>query len=153
MVPSSTGLITIDGEFADVDDADLDRVAELKVESVVSKTAMGSYLSSTGESATDPIVGYWACLRANLAGESHYLSGSGGVYAHFKDDGTWTLAVGDETYDNMWATFDQIDGIPYGFSFAGDTWGGMITENDPGDLLTMGSLTDTDNVMVFQRAE
>lgn len=152
-VSSSTGLISIDGDFADIDDPALDRVAELKVESVLSKTAVGSYLSSTGESAADPIVGYWACLQTNLAGESHYLGGSGEVYAHFKDDGTWTLTVGDETYDNVWITSDQIDGIPYGLSFAGDTWGGMVTEDDPVDLLTMGSLTDTDNTMVFQRVE
>ncbi len=44
-VPSSVGVISIDGELADADDAALDRVAEVKVESVVSKTAMNSYLS------------------------------------------------------------------------------------------------------------
>lgn len=103
---------------------------------------MNLYLSSTGESAADPIVGYWACLQTNLAGESHYLGGSGEVYAHFKDDGTWTLTVGDETCGNLWITSDQIDGIPYGISFAGDTWGGVITEEDPVDLLAMASLTD-----------
>lgn len=152
-VPSSVGVISIDGELADADNAALDRVAELKVESVVSETAMNSYLSSTGERAADPIVGYWACLQTNLAGESHYLGDSGEVYAHFKDDGTWTLTVGDETYDNRWITSDQIDGIPYGISFAGDTWGGVITEEDPVDLLAMASLTDPDNAIVFQRVE
>ena len=81
------------------------------------------------------------------------MGDSGEVYAHFKDDGTWALTVGDETYDNRWITSDQIDGIPYGISFAGDTWGGVITEEDSVDLLAMASLTDTDNAMVFQRVE
>lgn len=152
-VPSSTGLIGIDDRFVDADDAVLERVAELKVESVASKTVIGEHLSSTGENSPDPIVGYWTCLQTNLAGETHYLGGRGGVYAHFKDDGTWTLTVGDETYDNTWITSDQIDGIPYGLSFAGDTWGGVISKDGASDLLAIGSLTDTDNTMIFQRAE
>ena len=75
------------------------------------------------------------------------------MYATFKDDGAWTLTVGDETFDILWITSDQIDGVPYGLSFAGDTWGAVITEEDPVDVLAMASLTDTDNAIVFQRVE
>lgn len=152
-VPSSIGLISTDDGFADADDAALDRVAELKVESVISQTAMGEYLSSSEASATDPLVGYWKCLRTNLEGETHDVSGSNAVYAQFRDDGTWTFTVGDETYDNVWMTSDQIDGVPYALMFADDVWGGMIAEEDAADMLVLGSLTDTDNTMVFQRAE
>lgn len=153
VVASSTGLISIDGGFVDVDDAALDRVTELKVESVTSKTAIGEYLSSTDENAADPLVGYWKVLRWNWGDEPSDVSGNGRVFAEFRTDGTWTLTLEDKTYDNVWETTGN-DGIPYMVGLADEAWGGAISSEGSSDMLVIGSLSDTaENNMVLQRAE
>lgn len=103
--------------------------------------------------ADDPIVGYWKCLQWSMDGDTTDLSGNGRTYAEFRADGTWTLTLEDETYDNVWEPTEESDGIPYLVGLADQAWGGLISNDGPSVMLVIGSLDDPENTMVLQRVE
>ena len=108
---------------------------------------------ATANVADDPIVGYWKCLQWNMDGDTTDLSGNGRTYAEFRADGTWTLTLEDETYDNVWEPTEESDGIPYLVGLADQAWGGLISNDGPRVMLVIGSLDDPENTMVLQRVE